>query len=159
MIVLNTIMKYYSKLDIPAPKSQASSRKAASENRPTSQGSDVRSQGAQSEGGPRRKVMDAKVIQGFLYTYILEKLKVERLAIQVDDAFEKFLQNLKVPMQLNEMRTMKEPNYTQLRELLRSTYQGKIMKILHDNADHLGLDHEVFELVFEGFWEIYTFHP
>jgi hypothetical protein len=103
--------------------------------------------------------MDAKVIQGFLYTYILEKLKVERLAVQVDDDVEKFLQNLKVPMQLNEMRTMKEPNYTQLRELLRSTYQGKIMKMMHDNADLLGLDLEVFDLVFEGFWDIYTFHP
>ena len=68
--------------------------------------------------------MDAKVIQKFLYTYILEKLKVERLSIQVDASFEKFLKNLKVPMALNEMRTMKEPNYGDLRALLRSTYQG-----------------------------------
>ena len=159
MIVLNTIAKHYRKLDSTTPKSQASSRRAGSENRPTSQGSDARSQGQMSDQQPKRKIFDSRVIQGFLYNYILEKLKVERLQIQVDSAFEKFLNNLKVPMQLNEMRTMKEPNWTHLRELIRSTYQSKILKLIHDYADYLGLEEEVFDLVFEGFWDIYTFKP
>jgi hypothetical protein len=99
------------------------------------------------------------VIQTFLYTYILEKLKVERLSIQVDAAFETFLKNLKVPMALNEMRTMKEPKYSALRDLLRSTYQGQALKIMRDCSEDLGLDTQVFDLVFEGFWQIYTFQP
>jgi hypothetical protein len=31
--------------------------------------------------------LDPRVIQTFLYGYILEKLKVERLLVQVDDDF------------------------------------------------------------------------
>lgn len=59
-------------------------------------------------------------IQRFIYDYILEKLKVEKLSIQVDPEFEQFLKaGLKVPLELNSMRTMKEPAYSQLRELIR----------------------------------------
>jgi hypothetical protein len=54
-------------------------------------------------------------IQKFLYDYILEKLKTEKLSIQVDPKFENFLKTLSVPLALGEMRTMKEPNYSALR--------------------------------------------
>ncbi len=158
MMVLNTIVKHYARLDVPTPKSQGSSRRVPSE-RPMSQHSDAAaSQGVRSAEGPHRRILDARVVQTFLYSYILEKLKVERLAIQVDDAYEKFLNALKVPMQLNEMRTMKEPNYSDLRALISLTKQGSVLKCMHDNAEALGLDPEVFELVFEGFWDVYTFH-
>ena len=80
-------------------------------------------------------MLDPRVIQTFIYNYVLEKLKVERLAVQVDDAFEKFLNQLKVPLQLNEMRTMKEPNYSDLRELISGSKQSAILKIMHDNAE------------------------
>jgi hypothetical protein len=50
-------------------------------------------------------------IQKFLYDYILEKLKTEK----VDPKFENFLKTLSVPLALGEMRTMKEPNYSALR--------------------------------------------
>lgn len=37
----------------------------------------------------------------------------------VDQSVEKFLNGLEKPMQLNEMRVMKEPNYGKFRELIR----------------------------------------
>jgi len=65
------------------------------------------------------QILAPKIIQRFIYDYINEKLKVEKLSIQVDPEFEHFIKNLKVPMELNFMRTMKEPNYSLLRELIR----------------------------------------
>ena len=97
MIVLNTLVKYYARLDVFTPKSQSSSRLGTSE-RPLSRSSEAPSQGARSVDRPHRRIMDPRVIQTFLYSYILDKLKVERLAIQVDEAYEKFLGSLKVPM-------------------------------------------------------------
>jgi hypothetical protein len=43
-------------------------------------------------------------------------------------------------MQLNEMRTMKEPNYSQLRELLTEWRGGEIMKVLYEHRETIGLD-------------------
>jgi hypothetical protein len=57
------------------------------------------------------------------------------------------------------MRTMKEPNYSQLRTLISSTKQGKVLQIMKEYSGVLGLDPEIFDLVFEGFWDIYTFKP
>jgi lauroyl/myristoyl acyltransferase len=54
---------------------------------------------------------------------------------------------------------MKEPNYSQLRSLISATKQGKVLQIMHDYSGDLGLDPEVFDMVFEGFWDIYTFKP
>jgi len=36
----------------------------------------------------------------------------------VDHRYESFLKNMANPLQLNQMRTMKEHNYTSLRQLL-----------------------------------------
>lgn len=36
----------------------------------------------------------------------------------VDHRFESYIKNLPVPLQLNQMRTMKEPNYSILRQIL-----------------------------------------
>lgn len=38
--------------------------------------------------------------------------------MQVDSQFEAFLNALEKPMNLNEMRTMKEPNYTKFRKII-----------------------------------------
>lgn len=65
------------------------------------------------------QILAPSKIQRFIYDYVLEKLKVEKLSIQVDPMFEHFLRNLNVPLELNSMRTMKEPNYTNFRDLIR----------------------------------------
>lgn len=53
-----------------------------------------------------------------MYDYMLEKLKVDKLSIEVDPFFEHFLKSLNIPLELNQMRTMKEPNYSKFRELI-----------------------------------------
>ena len=113
MLVLNTVARYYSRLDVPS-KSSASSRHASQ--RPKSSASAVVADGddTKSVGSAniQHKILDPKVIQKFLYDFIFEKLKTERLPIQVDPSYVEFLNNLPHRLELNEMRTMKEPNYT-----------------------------------------------
>ena len=57
------------------------------------------------------------------------------------------------------MRTMKEPNYSNLRELIRENSGGRVINIIRENQEHLELDPRVFDLVFENFWDLYTFKP
>lgn len=65
-----------------------------------------------------RQLMTPAVIQNFIFTYIAEKLKTERFQMLVDHRYETFLKNMPMPLAVNQMRTMKEPNYTALRELI-----------------------------------------
>jgi hypothetical protein len=51
---------------------------------------------------------------------------------------------------------MKEPNYTNLRELLSNNSGGKVLNIIRDNQEHLEMEPRVFDLVFESFWDLYT---
>jgi hypothetical protein len=95
-------------------------------------------------------------IQRFLFDYIAEKLKVEKLPIQVDPSVEIFMNDLPVPLELNHMRTMKEPNNTNFRQLLREKAGGIVMNLIRENQALLGLDPYVFDLVYESFWDIYT---
>ena len=90
---------------------------------------------------------------------MLEKLKSEKFALLVDKRYELFLQSLPNPMQLNEMRTMKPDKYEQLRELLSKYLGSPALRIIKDNAEKLDIDTEIFDLVYEGFWDLYTFHP
>jgi hypothetical protein len=57
------------------------------------------------------------------------------------------------------MRTMKEPNYSQLRELIRKKAGGIVLNMIRDNQQLLDLEHGIFDLAFEGFWDLYTFNP
>jgi len=61
-------------------------------------------------------------------------------------------------MAVGEMRTMKDPNYGELRALLSKWRGGEIMKVMYDHRVAIGLDETVFDLVYEGFWDIYLFH-
>ena len=56
-------------------------------------------------------VLNSSVVQNFIYTYILEKIKSEKFSMMVDARYEKFLNALPNPLQLNEMRTMKPDKY------------------------------------------------
>ena len=89
----------------------------------------------------------------------MEKLKSEKFALLVDKRYELFLNNLPNPMQLNEMRTMKPDKYEQLRGLLSNYLGSPALRIIKDNMAALDMDPEVFDLVYEGFWDLYTFHP
>ena len=77
-----------------------------------------RSAGKQSEGATSevpRKILNPQVVQNFIYIYILEKLKSEKLSMIVDSRYEKYLNSLPNPLEINEMRTMKEEKYNELR--------------------------------------------
>ena len=54
---------------------------------------------------------------------------------------------------------MKEHKYQQCRELLRSHSGGITVNLMRDNQEALELEPGLFDLVFEGFWDIYTFKP
>ena len=53
---------------------------------------------------------------------------------------------------------MKPDKYEELRNVLSSFLGSPILRIIKDNAKALDLDPEVFDLVYEGFWDLYTFH-
>ena len=76
-----------------------------------------------------------------------------------DSRFEKFLNELAKPLQLNEMRSIKSDNYDNLRKLLSKYMGSPALRLIKDNQEALGLDPDVFDLVYEGFWDLYTFHP
>jgi hypothetical protein len=77
----------------------------------------------------------------------------------VDARYEKFMNNLANPLQINEMRTMKAENYDNLRALLSNFTGSPILRLIKENQEKLDIDPEVFDLVYEGFWDLYTFHP
>lgn len=77
----------------------------------------------------------------------------------VDSRYEKFMNNLSNPLNINEMRTMKADNYDNLRQLLSNFMGSPILRLIKENQEKLEIDPEVFDLVYEGFWDLYTFHP
>lgn len=52
-------------------------------------------------------------------------------------AYQQFLNNLEKKMQLNEMRNMKEPNYSKLRAILRDTtqYGDRVLRFFADHSE------------------------
>lgn len=161
MIVLNTITKHYSKMDIIMPASPSASAAALEEVKSVAASVAAASNAEEGEAEvpytPKRKILDPSHVQTFLYNYILGKMKMDRLSIQVEDAYRVFLSKLAAPMQVNEMRTMKEPNYSELRKMLTNNKGGEVLRLMHKFADELSFDPYIFDLVFEGFWDVYLF--
>lgn len=64
-------------------------------------------------------------------------------------------------MKLNEMRNMKEPNYTKLREVLRDPrlYGDPIMRIFAEKSELVGVPSNTYHMVHEGFWDLYCKKP
>lgn len=56
-------------------------------------------------------ILNPKILQNFLFLYIDVKMRTEKLVIQVGKPVEDFLNSLPQPLQLNEMRVMKDTNY------------------------------------------------
>lgn len=77
----------------------------------------------------------------------------------VGKAVEDFLANLDKPLALNEMRIMKESNYVKFRQILSDTtqYGDPILKIMKEQS--LGIDSEVYDLIYESFWDLYCKKP
>jgi len=88
-------------------------------------------------------------------------MKNEKLNLTVGHAFELFLTGLEKPMRLNEMRIMKEPNYTKLRQLIRDPVKNGdlLIRYLLLNSDKLGIPYNSFHMVHESFWDLYCKKP
>lgn len=101
--------------------------------------------------------LNPKVIQNFLYLYIDAKMRSEKLILQVGKCIEDFLNSLEKPLQLNEMRVMKEANYLKFRQLLSdpSQFGDEILGLMKSQAKSLTLSAKAFDLVYEGLWDIY----
>lgn len=104
---------------------------------------------------------EPRVIQNFLFTFIETKLKTERFTLMVGKAYEQFLLTLEKPLQLNEMRVMKENNYAKLRQVLSDPelYGDEVLALMSQHAALLGLSKEAFDMVYEGFWDLYCKKP
>jgi hypothetical protein len=74
----------------------------------------------------------------------------------VDHRFESFINSLPAPLNLNEMRTLKEANYSKLRALLTKHIGNPCLELFRKHQETLGLDKDIFDLVYEGFWDLYT---
>ena len=57
------------------------------------------------------------------------------------------------------MRSMKQPQYDIVRSILSKYMGSPILRLIKDNQEALDMDPEVFDLVYEGFWDLYTFKP
>lgn len=81
------------------------------------------------------------------------------MSMVVGKAVEEFLNTLEKPLALNEMRVMKESNYLKFRQILSDTelYGDPILKLLREES--LGIPPEVFDLIYESFWDLYCKKP
>lgn len=73
-------------------------------------------------------------------------MKVEKMPLVVGCAYEQFLGSLEKKMALNEMRNMKEPNYSKLRAILRDTtqYGDRVLRLLAENSEQIGVSANTF---------------
>jgi hypothetical protein len=101
-------------------------------------------------------------IQNFLYLFISEKLPTEKMQFVIGHAYGKFISQMQPkPMALNEMRNMKEPNYSKIREVIRDPrlFGDPLMRKLAEGSEKVGIPANSFHLVHEGFWDLYCKKP
>ena len=79
--------------------------------------------------------------------------------MNVSRSFEMFLQGLEKPMKLNEMRVMREEKYLKFRDIISKELADPVLEVIRDNQVALGMDPDVFDLVYEGFWDLYCMRP
>ena len=113
MIVLNTVAHFYPQLDRPTKSGKSNRMKDSGrvrESAPSESGKSERRKSERSEGLTSeipRYILNNSVVQNFIYTYVNEKLKTEKLNLQVDARFQKFLASLPTPIELNTIRSLK----------------------------------------------------
>jgi len=100
-------------------------------------------------------------VQNFLHYFIGEKAKAEKLTLVIGHAYQRFIEGLERPMKLNEMRNMKEPNYSKLREVLRDPrlYGDPVMRAFAEKSELVGVPSNTYHMVHEGFWDLYCKKP
>ena len=64
-------------------------------------------------------------------------------------------------MALNEMRNMKEPNYSKIREVIRDPrlFGDPLMRKLAEGSEKVGIPANSFHMIHEGFWDLYCKKP
>lgn len=132
MIVCNTIAKFYPQLDRPVKTGRSGGSRPKS-NVSGGERSERSGKSAGETSEVPRQILNSTVVQNFIYTYISEKLKSEKFSMQVDYRYEKFLNTLGNPLQLNEMRTMRAENYDSLRKLISNFLGSPVLRLIKDN--------------------------
>ena len=74
------------------------------------------------EEGAANEILNKKIVTTFLYNFIDSRMKTEKMVMTVGKEVENFLNNLEKPMQLNEMRVMKEHNYVSIQVIINLTF-------------------------------------
>ena len=141
MIFLNTVAKYYPHLDRPVRtgRSKRSGSRPRSRASGKSGGGDAKSQKSEAEKSEGveseipRQILNPQVVQQFIFTYIQEKLKTDKFSLLTDSRYEKFLQSLPSPLELNQMRKMKEDKYLFMRKLLSKYMGSPVLRLIKDN--------------------------
>ena len=89
------------------------------------------------------------------------KLKTEKFTLMVGKPYEEFIASLDKPLQLNEMRVMKEANYAKFRSILSdpACYGDEVLALMAQHGNLLGLAKEAYDMVYEGFWDLYCKKP
>lgn len=85
----------------------------------------------------------------------------EKIQFVVGHAYLKMINGLEKPMKLNEMRVMKEPNYSRIRETLRDPklYGDRILSKMAENTEKVGMSFNSYHMIHEGFWDLYCKKP
>lgn len=105
---------------------------------------------------------DRAHVQQFLQAYIGEKLRSPQLQLVVGHAYEKFISSLPQPLPMNQTRkNMRDEAYKNLRQILRtpSKFGDPVFATLAEKCEDLGVQQNVFNLVYEGFWDLYFKRP
>ena len=110
---------------------------------------------------PESGFLSNRVVQNFLFLYIDSKMRTEKLVFCVGKAFEDFLNSLEKPLQLNEMRVMKEANYQRFRQIISDTtlYGDPVLRLMRESGKEFGLSLKAFDKVYEGLWDLYCKKP
>lgn len=105
---------------------------------------------------------DRTHVQRFLHMYIGEKLRNPKMELVIGHAFEKFISGLPQPLPLNQTRkNMRDEAYKSLREILRtpSKMGSDVFAFLAVHGEEIGIQQNVFNMVWEGFWDLYFKRP
>lgn len=57
------------------------------------------------------------------------------------------------------MRKLLEPKYSELRGIIRDHMADPALRLIKENQKELGLDPDVFDMVYDGFWDLYCHDP
>jgi hypothetical protein len=117
--------------------------------------------GVAGEGIRERGWFTKANIQSFLHYFIGEKAPGEKMQVIVGRNYQAFIEGLEKPMKINEMRNMKEPNYSKLRAILKDPkqYGDPVLRGLALFAEELGLSKNSYDMIYEGFWDLYCRKP